>query len=63
MDYTAANHNEDMRIATYIFNKYFKKYQNLKDDLVQVAVIKLWQSRPDFCEGKATYTTFACLLV
>ena len=42
--YTTENYEQDKRIAIYVFNKNFKGHY-LKDDLIQTAVIALWQLR------------------
>ena len=44
MKYTTENYEQDKRIAAYIFNKNFKGHY-LKDDLIQTAVVALWQLR------------------
>jgi len=61
MEYTIKSYDEDVKIANWIFNKYFLGYIRLKEDMVQAAVIKLWRNRPHFNKRKGTYGTFACL--
>ena len=44
MIYTPEHYEQDKRIAIYIFNRHFKGH-HLKEDLIQVAIIELWQLR------------------
>ena len=45
MNYTHENYGQDKEIANKVYKKYFYTFKELKDDLVQVAVIKLWELR------------------
>ena len=42
--YTPQHYEQDRKIALYVFNKDFKGHY-LKDDLIQTAIIALWQLR------------------
>jgi len=61
MNYTTEHYNEDCKIANWVFNRYFKQHIGLKGDMVQMAVIRLWQARTQHDKKKGTYATFACL--
>jgi len=58
MDYTNENYAEDNEIATEVYRIYFRGFQYLKDDLIQEALIKLWQKRSLY-NGSTAYKTFA----
>jgi len=62
MKYTPKNYEEDLKISNWVFNRYFKHYKAFKDDMIQTAIIKLWQTRPQFNEQKSKYSTYACLI-
>lgn len=38
---------QDKKIATAVFNRYFRTFKNQKDDLIQMALVRLWQIRQD----------------
>jgi len=44
MIYTPEHYEQDKGIAIYIYNKYFKGHY-MKDDLIQIAIIELWNLR------------------
>lgn len=45
--YNTKEYAEDRKIAGFVFNDCFKTFRWLKDDLIQSAVIRLWQFRKD----------------
>jgi len=53
MDYDINVFTKDKHTAEFIFNKYYKSYTDIKDDLIQEAITKLWAFRN---KGK-TFTT------
>lgn len=59
-NYSNENYNEDLKLANFVFNKHFCNYENIKDDLIQVALFALWKGRKYFDCYKATYSTWAC---
>jgi len=54
MDYKSEHYTQDKEIAGYVFDTYFRKaFSQLKDDLVQEAIIKLLRFR---CDPRKFYT-------
>ena len=45
MEYSKQDSTKDKQTAAFIFNTYFWDYKYLKDDLIQTAVISLWNAR------------------
>ena len=56
--YQDEQYKTDCKIAEQVCKKYFYNAKHIKDDLIQSAVIKLWQKRGSF-DGKSEYATFA----
>lgn len=44
--------NENKRLVYFIYKKKFNKYYYLKDDLMQVGLLALWQATKKFDESK-----------
>ena len=60
MDYKR-EYEADKKIAEMIFNRHFRSFKQYKDDLIQIAVIRLWQFRT---QEFSHYTfTGACAVV
>lgn len=60
MEYIQQQFENDSKIATFIFNKYFSKYKFYKEDMIQESLIHLFKARKTFKSGGATYRTYAC---
>lgn len=58
MNYTNEQYEEDRKIAEYVYRDHFRKHRGLKEDMMQNALLALWQSRKDFNE-KSSYRTYA----
>ena len=58
-EYEVEEKVEDERISNYVFNRCFKMYHYLKDDLIEEGLVALWKAREDFDETKSTYITYA----
>ena len=55
--YTNENCVEDMAIANEVYRIHFNGLRHIREDLVQEAIIKLWQKRAEYKGGG--YKTFA----
>lgn len=60
LNYTYENYEEDLKIANFVFIKHFLRYQAMKDDLLQVAMVDLWKGRDCYDKSKGKYSTYAC---
>ena len=59
MEYTEDMYLEDKKIACWVFSKKFLFLNRLKEDLIQLALVNLYCSRPNYDSSKGTYFTFA----
>lgn len=58
MEYTIEDYNNDIKLSEYVFRKYFKKYIEDKEDLIQSSIIALWKKRNNFDISKGTLSSF-----
>ena len=53
------NYIEDMKLSFAVYNKYFKKYSYLKEDLIQESIVNLWKGRKFYNKSISSYSTYA----
>ena len=56
--YTEEVYKQDLRLARYTYNKFFKNLSRYKDDLIQCALIYLYENRNKY-DKTYTYATWA----
>jgi RNA polymerase sigma factor (sigma-70 family) len=61
MEYTNEMHEEDRKIANYVYRRCFS-YPQHREDLIQVATIKLWRYRHKYNAELASYCHFAYIV-
>lgn len=61
MEYTNAMYEEDNKIANWVFKKYFIFAIDYKADLIQEALMQLWNARKKKDETKSKYFSFAII--
>lgn len=59
MEYTQSMYEEDKAISRWVFSKKFKTLTCYKDDLIQSAIIALYNYRSKYDESKSSYFTYA----
>lgn len=63
LEYTEETYKEDLKIAKFVFYRHFKKWQTLKDDLIDIGIIQLCRVRERYDENISTYFNFACKVI
>lgn len=63
LGYTEETYKEDLKIAKFVFYRHFKKWQTLKDDLIDIGIIRLCRVRERYDENISTYFNFACKVI
>jgi len=56
MDYTINENTQDKKIATAVFNRFFGSFKHLKEDMIQLAIIDMWQARQNSFYIRCTTT-------
>ena len=59
---TNEEYNELKRIATFVFKKYYSKYNDNKDDLISCGISRMWKGFENWDENKSNRISYLCLL-
>lgn len=56
--------DENVRLVYYVFNKFYQKYRNIEDDLIQEGLIGLWKACQTFDSSRGTeFSTYAVVVI
>lgn len=60
MEYTQEMYEEDIKLAYYVYRKYFSCSYRYKDDLIAVALKGLYKCHLSYDDTQGKYSTYAC---
>ena len=59
VNYSNEMYQEDLKLVSSVYNKYFKLYKNCKEDLIAEGLFTAWKCRC-YYNKKDKYSTFCC---